>query len=189
MPRGALPYSLTPPPHPTPPRGKRRLDGMSTTRARADNRSMACQYMPLFLSLLAPGPQCAPKIAWPLPRPCALQMAVPVPRRPRPAARRTTQYWHLLERPPPPTALFLVQGERSDRWPAEQQHRLLAAVGRSRQGSTRTSPVGGAEGSGPAARAVAGRFEHHVLPRAGHWLHVDNPDGLLRLMLPYIVQL
>jgi pimeloyl-ACP methyl ester carboxylesterase len=23
-----------------------------------------------------------------------------------------------------------------------------------------------------------GSFRVHVLPRAGHWLHTDNPDGL-----------
>ena len=24
----------------------------------------------------------------------------------------------------------------------------------------------------------------HLLPNAGHWLHVDNPEGLLKLIIP-----
>lgn len=41
-------------------------------------------------------------------------------------------------------------------------------------------------------RAVVERYrdrahpgvEHHVLPDAGHWVHVDDPDGLLALLAP-----
>ena len=29
----------------------------------------------------------------------------------------------------------------------------------------------------------------HVLPNAGHWLHVDNPDGLCALIAPELVRL
>jgi pimeloyl-ACP methyl ester carboxylesterase len=28
----------------------------------------------------------------------------------------------------------------------------------------------------------AGRLRYHLLPDAGHWLHVDNPEGLLDLL-------
>jgi pimeloyl-ACP methyl ester carboxylesterase len=28
----------------------------------------------------------------------------------------------------------------------------------------------------------AGRVHAHVLPGAGHWLHVDDPDGLFALI-------
>ena len=34
------------------------------------------------------------------------------------------------------------------------------------------------------ALAAAGRIQLHVLPDAGHWLHVDDPDGLLRVLAP-----
>lgn len=34
-----------------------------------------------------------------------------------------------------------------------------------------------------AGLAAMPRIEQHVLPSAGHWLHVDDPDGLLGLML------
>jgi len=30
--------------------------------------------------------------------------------------------------------------------------------------------------------AAAGRLRLHVLPNAGHWVHVDNPTGLLDLL-------
>lgn len=35
-----------------------------------------------------------------------------------------------------------------------------------------------------AARAESSFATLHTLPDAGHWLHVDNPDGLLSMMLP-----
>ena len=30
-----------------------------------------------------------------------------------------------------------------------------------------------------------GQLHMHVLPRAGHWLQADNPEGLTQLMLPW----
>ena len=33
------------------------------------------------------------------------------------------------------------------------------------------------------------RVRFHVLPDAGHWLHVDNPDGLRALVAPELVRL
>ena len=41
-----------------------------------------------------------------------------------------------------------------------------------------------------AAHAEAGKSGQtkvHVLPNAGHWLHVDNPTGLMAMMLPSFV--
>lgn len=32
-----------------------------------------------------------------------------------------------------------------------------------------------------------GTLKTHVLPNAGHWVHVDNPHGLLDMMLPSFV--
>ncbi|KAG2492687.1 hypothetical protein HYH03_009101 [Edaphochlamys debaryana] len=86
---------------------------------------------------------------------------------------RTTEFWALLERPPHGVAVHLVQGARSDRWPDSLQQRLLAAAARS---------TAGAEGAAGHGQGF-GTFDHHVLERAGHWLHVDNPEGLLKLVL------
>lgn len=36
-----------------------------------------------------------------------------------------------------------------------------------------------------AKLAEAGRIRSHVLPAAGHWLHADNPAGLLDLLAPH----
>ena len=36
-------------------------------------------------------------------------------------------------------------------------------------------------------KARHGQLKLHVLPNAGHWLHVDNPHGLLDMMLPSLV--
>ncbi len=52
----------------------------------------------------------------------------------------------------------LVRAGRSERWRADEVARLEAAE-------------------------RAGRAVHlHLLPNAGHWLHVDDPDGLLALL-------
>lgn len=32
-----------------------------------------------------------------------------------------------------------------------------------------------------------GMLKTHVLPNAGHWVHVDNPHGLMDMMLPSFV--
>lgn len=53
--------------------------------------------------------------------------------------------------------VHLVKAERSDRWTA---HDLELAE----------------------EASADGRIAYDVLPDAGHWLHVDNPDGLLALM-------
>lgn len=38
------------------------------------------------------------------------------------------------------------------------------------------------------ARMQAAKAHAHVLPNAGHWLHVDNPQGLVDLLAPIIKQ-
>ena len=60
--------------------------------------------------------------------------------------------WSVVENPPEGVAVHLVRGERSDRWSPE----ALSRLANTRHG--------------------------HVLPDAGHWLHVDNPAGLLDLL-------
>ncbi|KAG2430691.1 hypothetical protein HYH02_013688 [Chlamydomonas schloesseri] len=106
---------------------------------------------------------------------------------------RTTEFWRTLEQPPPGTAIHLVRGGRSDRWPEDQQRRLqqaLAAAAAHAQAGTAAAGgagVGAGAGTGAAAAAAGGTFDLHVLPRAGHWLHVDDPNGLMQLVLPRLV--
>jgi pimeloyl-ACP methyl ester carboxylesterase len=65
--------------------------------------------------------------------------------------------WSYLEQPRQRPEFQLVVAERSDRWTPElrEKGRMLPS----------------------SARVI-----YHSLPNAGHWVHVDNPDGLLALM-------
>jgi pimeloyl-ACP methyl ester carboxylesterase len=54
-----------------------------------------------------------------------------------------------------------VVAERSDRWTPELRARARALP--------------------PSARVT-----YHELPNAGHWVHVDNPDGLLALLRQHL---
>jgi esterase len=67
--------------------------------------------------------------------------------------------WHVVERPPRGAALHVVIGGRSDVIDAADRARLERAAGES-----------------------GGRLAVHVLERAGHWVQVDDPDGLLALV-------
>ena len=63
-----------------------------------------------------------------------------------------------MRRPPPGVEVHVVRAARSDRWsPADDA--ALAALR-------------------PPAYA-------HTLADAGHWLHFDNPEGLLRLIVEH----
>ncbi|MED5374645.1 MAG: alpha/beta hydrolase [Myxococcota bacterium] len=65
--------------------------------------------------------------------------------------------WPVLERPPHGPHWHLLQAERSERWTQDDADRIA--------GLPAWSPV-----------------HHHLLPDAGHWVHVDNPQGLLELL-------
>ena len=67
--------------------------------------------------------------------------------------------WPAVEEPDPSRVrrVVAVVGERSDAFDAEDRARLEAAAAR-------------------------GSVELHVLERAGHWLHVDDPEGLLAVV-------
>jgi esterase len=69
--------------------------------------------------------------------------------------------WPLLEAPPPGLALRVVIGGRSHAISGADRERMRAA----------------------AARGAIALFE---LPEAGHWLHVDDPEGLLRLIQAHL---
>lgn len=67
--------------------------------------------------------------------------------------------WPVLESEASDSDFRVVVAERSDRWAPENRARLEQLVGRDQS----TAKL-------------------HVVPNAGHWLHVDNPEFLLELM-------
>ena len=74
-----------------------------------------------------------------------------------------TDLWPTLDNLPEGALLNFVKAERSlHAWGAGEYERMTHAAGR-------------------AAGAAAGIFVH-TLPDAGHWVHVDNPHGLIDLM-------
>lgn len=71
--------------------------------------------------------------------------------------------WPVLERPRGRPWVEVVRAERSDRWDAAALDRFAALPS--------TVPT-----------------RLHTLPDAGHWLHADNPDGLLALLVAGITE-
>ncbi|ONK57132.1 uncharacterized protein A4U43_C10F16940 [Asparagus officinalis] len=82
---------------------------------------------------------------------------------------RDTSYWSLLEHPPKGLEIVIVRAENSDRWHPHVLEKL--------------EQVSQKRGS-----AEEGKVSLHVLPKAGHWVHVDNPKGLLEIMAPNFVK-
>ncbi len=80
------------------------------------------------------------------------------------ASYTSTDCWGTASSPPPCVAVHVVRAAASDRWSAAEGERLATA------GGGRTA-------------SVPGRLTAHLLPDAGHWLHVDNFEGLLALMV------
>lgn len=78
---------------------------------------------------------------------------------------RERDYWSVLEHPPKDLEIAIVQAERSDRWVPDDVQRLKALAGRE-------------------SKLDVGKVSLHVLPNSGHWVHVDNPKGLLEIMVP-----
>ena len=73
-------------------------------------------------------------------------------------------YWPLLEKSPQITR-HVLRAERSNRWSKE----AIATLERLDQEQH--------------------SFHSHLLMQAGHWVHVDNPDGLLALMTEQLLNL
>ncbi|ONM36236.1 Catalytic/ hydrolase [Zea mays] len=78
---------------------------------------------------------------------------------------RERDYWSVLEHPPKDLEIAIVQAEHSDRWVPDDVQRLKALAGRE-------------------SKPDVGKVSLHVLPNSGHWVHVDNPKGLLEIMVP-----
>lgn len=66
--------------------------------------------------------------------------------------------WPALEAHQGSPEVHIVRGGRSDRWSDDERARLLRAVAR-------------------------GVVVEHVLPTAGHWVHTDDAEGLLALLV------
>ena len=79
-------------------------------------------------------------------------------------------YGELLRAPPAGVTINLVRAMRSDRWDAATMQLVREAVESTAQPSS-----------------DRGTTRYWELPDAGHWLHADNPRGLVALMLPSLV--
>ena len=66
--------------------------------------------------------------------------------------------WPVVENPPHKMDVHLVRGMRSDRWSPTAIHRLQQLQ----------------------------QATVHELPNAGHWVHADNPQGLLSIFQQYL---
>jgi len=79
--------------------------------------------------------------------------------------------WPVLESGAADSDFRVVVAERSDRWAPENRARLEAML----------ETVRVNRDTDPTVRA-SGTVELHIVPNAGHWLHVDNPAFLLELI-------
>lgn len=80
-------------------------------------------------------------------------------------AYRHTSYWSLLENPPKGLEIAIVRAENSDRWHPHVLQKLE-------------------EVSSRGVQADKGKVSLHLLPKSGHWVHTDNPKGLLEILAP-----
>ncbi|XP_051150155.1 uncharacterized protein LOC127264696 [Andrographis paniculata] len=83
---------------------------------------------------------------------------------------REMDYWPLLEQPPKGMTISIVRAENSDRWSRDIIEQL-DHVASKRDDET------------------VGKTLIHVLPNSGHWVHVDNPKGLLEIVAPGMASL
>ncbi|GFQ04873.1 alpha/beta hydrolase domain-containing protein 11 [Phtheirospermum japonicum] len=80
---------------------------------------------------------------------------------------REMDYWPLLEHTPNGMEIAVVRAEKSDRWQPDVVQQLERVA---------SKRVGDGEG----------KVSVHLLPNAGHWVHVDNPKGLLEIVAPKV---
>ena len=81
---------------------------------------------------------------------------------------RETSYWCLLEYLPKGLEIAIVQAENGVRW---QEDVLQKPTSLCRKGET----------------SEEGKISLHILPKSGHWVHVDNRKGSLEIMAPNFV--
>ncbi|XP_073017685.1 uncharacterized protein [Primulina eburnea] len=79
-------------------------------------------------------------------------------------------YWPLLENTPKGMEIAIVRAEKSDRWNADVIKQLNNI-------------------SSKRVDETKGKVSYHVLPNAGHWVHVDNAKGLLEIIAPKVASL
>jgi pimeloyl-ACP methyl ester carboxylesterase len=70
--------------------------------------------------------------------------------------------WHVLEAPDPMLEVHMVRAGRSDRWTPDVLERLSSLP--------------------PGSPTV-----DHLLPERGHWLHAEDPDELVALIVDHLV--
>ncbi|KAI5076196.1 hypothetical protein GOP47_0008261 [Adiantum capillus-veneris] len=85
---------------------------------------------------------------------------------------RQTSYWSFLEAPPQGTNIGMVRAENSDRWSPSVILRLEKLVEANQQESKEQ-----------------GTLHYHILKNSGHWVHVDNPSGLIDIITPSFLNL
>ncbi|PWA90250.1 alpha/beta-Hydrolases superfamily protein [Artemisia annua] len=83
---------------------------------------------------------------------------------------RKMDYWPLLEHPPKGMEIVIVRAEDSDRWDSRIIQKLESLDNRKLDESE-------------------GKLTVVVLPKSGHWVHVDNPKGLLEIVTPKMASL
>eukprot|EP00210_Caulerpa_lentillifera_P008812 g8408.t1 len=80
------------------------------------------------------------------------------------ASYKSIDCWEVARNPPTQTNINIVRARNSDRWNEE----LIMEL----EDNTHAS-----------------KTKVHVLNDCGHWLHADNPSGLIDLMLPSLISL
>lgn len=83
---------------------------------------------------------------------------------------REKSYWSLLQHPPQGLEISIVRAENSDRWNSAVLAQLESVANKEQS-------------------AGNGRVFYHVLKNAGHWVHIDNPKGLIDIMAPSLARL
>lgn len=83
---------------------------------------------------------------------------------------RKKSYWSLLQHPPQGLEISIVRAENSDRWNSAVLAQLESVANKEQS-------------------AENGKVFYHVLKNAGHWVHIDNPKGLIDIMAPSLARL
>lgn len=101
---------------------------------------------------------------------------------------QTLDAWPLLRCPPVGLGINVVVGGRSDRWSAAERRRLEEAEKGSAASAAPVAQGDDEEGSLSPPSLRRGSLKVHVLPKAGHWVHVDDQEGLLGLLVPAVAE-